>query len=89
MLPPHISTFPVPTTGAVDCMTTAAIPDCRFAAAHAPLWALVEAHRLLRNRQQNKTRLALVAAAMKRRFGLMAGSDAALVKKEPGARSEE
>ena len=82
MKPNHQATFPAPTTGMVDCMTTSPIPDCRFTAAHAPLWALVEAHNILRRRAASKVRLAVVAAAMKRRYHVVSGSDATLVKKE-------
>lgn len=70
------------TTLAVAYLTNAGAEDCKRTAAHAPLWALVEAHRILKTRQKAKTRLAVVAAAMKRRFGIMAGSDATLVKKQ-------
>lgn len=81
MKPHPTKPFPAPTTGAVDCMTTAPIPDCRFTAAHAPLWALVEAQAILRRRAASKVRLAVVAAAMKRRYHVVSGSDATLVKK--------
>ena len=77
MKPNHQKT----TTTNVDWLLDAGLDDCKRTAARAPLWALVEAHRILKTRQQAKTRLAVVAAAMKRRFGIMAGSDAALVKK--------
>ena len=71
----------------VSWMTNAGADDCRSVAATAPLWALVEAHRILTQRENTKTRSKILAGAMKRRFGVMAGSDAALVGKKGGRES--
>jgi len=64
----------------VGWMTNAGVDDCKLTAARAPLWALVEALRILSQKQNAKTRSKIVAGAMKRRFGVVAGSDESLRK---------
>jgi hypothetical protein len=59
----------------VAWMTNAGLDDCKITAARAPLWALVEAHRILLQRANNKTRSKVVRGAMKRRFNVVMGSD--------------
>lgn len=70
----------------VAWMTNAGADDCKIHAATAPLWALVEAHRILSQKQNAKTRSKIVAGAMKRRFGIVAGSDESLTGKKGGAK---
>ena len=67
-------------------MTNGGVEDCRQSATNAPLWALVEAHRILRARENCKTRSKIVAGAMKRRFGVVAGSDEALTAGKGGTK---
>lgn len=58
----------------VGGMITTDMLDCRQTAAAAPLWALVEAHRICKCRALNLIRSKVITDAMKHRFGLMPAS---------------
>lgn len=59
----------------VGWMTNAGTDDCKRHAATAPLWALIEAYKISKARENNKTRSKIIAGAMKRRYGVIAAAD--------------